>query len=143
MTSSFRDRLFKGFDDQSIARHVQFFENLGRNLGLNGGHMANFFMNTLADPALTFFQEIIREGMTYAEIKTMMFNQYNNPARQAQMKKELDMLRMKKVMQQEGITDLLKALEWVIRRICQLSAQFHKDYRTERHLIDFLANAVA
>ena len=143
ITAAFRQRLFKGFDDQSITRHLHFFEKQRNNLQLNGDHMANFFMNTLDDPALSFFQDNVRDGMSYEGIKQMMLRQYNNPSRQSQMKRELDMLRMRKVMQDEEILDPLKGLDRVMRRISELSVQVHSDFRTDRHLIGYMSNAVA
>ena len=141
--NSFRDRQFKGFDEQSIMRHLEFFESQGRIVRLTGDQMADFFMNTLAEPALSFFQDNVRKGMSYFDIRELMLRQFNNPSRQSQMKRELDMLRMSKIMREGNIQDPLKGLDKVIRRIGELTVQVHEDFRTDRHKIGYLTNSVA
>ena len=143
ISQSFKGNKFSGNVEESIEQTLQMYEIYSQQIELSPQQMSDFFIHALSKPALTFFLNSGGKGKSYDEIKQMMLNEYNSDSRQAQTKRRLDMLRLRNVMIELGITDLSAGLAATIQRVENWTTQCHQDYRSDRHMVDFLSQAVA
>ena len=72
-----------------------------------------------------------------------MLNEYNSDARQNQVLRTLEMLRLKTIMEEKGLNDLMSGMTALVERIQEMTPQCHKDFRTDRHMVKNLQHAVA
>ena len=81
VTSYFNNRRFNGDLSQSIEITLRDFDQCSLQYRLTSQQRADFFINTLADEARTFFLTNVQYGMSFHDIKSFMLKEYNSNSR--------------------------------------------------------------
>lgn len=90
----FKDSKFSGDISQSIELTIRDYIVCVRQRKFTPNQKADLFINTLADPARTYFFNLARDNMSFEEMAAMMVSQYNNGARQLKVQGVLETLRL-------------------------------------------------
>ena len=138
-----KDSKFKGQLDQCIHTTFKMFDIYSRQYKLSENQKSDILVHAFDGAARAFFLNKTADSMTYDEKKKIMLKEYDNDARQVQVKGKLDSIRLKSFMIENEISDQAEGLTNLVEKIEKLSPQTHPDFRTDRHKIDYLRKAVA
>lgn len=128
---------------ESIHTTLQMYELTAKQYDILPMQLAELFVQTLDGPAQLFFLREIKTSDSYKTIKKKMLYEYHSDARQLQFEGNLSQLCLRKLMQQESITNVRKGLSTLVTKIEELVTQFHLEFQTDRHKIRYLCDAVA
>lgn len=138
-----KGKRFTGDLSESIHTTLQMYELTVQQYDLLPTQMAELFVHTLDGPAQLFYLREIKASDSYPTIKQKMLDEYHSDARQLQVEGNLSQLRLRKLMQEESITDVSKGLSTLVVKIEELVPQWHLEFQTDRHKIRYLCDAVA
>ena len=138
----FKDRKFTGNIRQSINLALRDYAVCARQHKLSRTQLAEYFVNILDGPARTFFFNNAQEGMSFEDMGNMMLREYNSDARQLHVQGILEGLRLKKLMEENGITNISEALTKIINLIEELTPQCQPQFRSDANKISYLRKAV-
>lgn len=105
MSSHFKDKKFTGDIQQSIDMTIRDYNISARQHKLSRRQKADFFSIVFEGAARTFFFNNAREDMAFEELVDLMVKEYNSDARQLQVQRRLENLRLETFMADDGITD--------------------------------------
>lgn len=142
ITSYFYNKRFSGDPSQSITLTLHDYRQCAVLYELDDRAMATKFTATLEDPARAFFLSNFKQGMSYQDIEKFMPAEYYSNNRQLQVRRKLESLRIKQVMEEKNLNSADEAMRYIINFIDTLVPQCPPTFRNDENKICFLLQAV-
>eukprot|EP00171_Calliarthron_tuberculosum_P009544 IDg9544t1 len=85
ISSYFSNRLFTGQLSQSIELTIRDYKQCAEMYQLTNEQKDSYFINTLGDPARTFYLNNYKRGMNFEQVSELMVDKYNSNSKQIQV----------------------------------------------------------
>jgi hypothetical protein len=109
---------------------------------LNATQKLKYFRNEFKSEALRYYDSVVAPSTTiFAEAMNMMVDHFNSRTRQNKAKELMKQLHINSIRVRERMTTK-EALEYIREKFSVLAPQCTKDYGTDTHRADALAQAV-
>ena len=138
----FKNTKFGGHADESFEDTLRDFDICAVQQNLTPSERSLFFVNALKGSARSHFLNKCSSDMPFKEIVYRMRHQFNSEAKRQQLWNEIMKLHLPTYMADNKITSEKEGLRSLVDYIERMSPLLEPEFRTEKHKITFLRNAV-
>jgi hypothetical protein len=133
---------YGGATTEYLMETINLYTRVASDYELNATQKLKYFHNEFKSEALRYYDSVVAPSTTiFAEAMNMMVDHFNSRTRQNKAKELMKQLHINSIRVRERMTTK-EALEYIRENFSVLAPQCTKDYGTDTHRADALAQAV-